>query len=199
MFRILLAVILMTIAAPALAHDFERCEKGEIALVEEALVGAEKIALRAAVSIGDTPEYRRWFGPYSKNNAASVRASFKSIYTAINENEIKIVCANIGEEDCDSEMYANVWTHDHFAINLCPSFFEMPRMYAFPSGSIEMENGSREGTIIHEMSHFDVVARTEDICYSRSACSERALVDLEVLIDNADSYQYFAEDISYLQ
>ncbi|EAR51345.1 probable protease precursor [Oceanicola granulosus HTCC2516] len=190
--------MLALVAAPAAAQQFETCEKVERDAVLEALAGAEKVVLRAAVSVGDTPEYRRWFGPYSKENAAVVRAAFKSIHIAIRDAEIKIVCANIGEEDCDRQMYANVWSHDHYRINLCPAFFSMPRMYAFPQGSEEMENGSREGTIIHEMSHFDVVARTDDICYSRSACSDRALRRQEVLIRNADSYQYFAEDISYL-
>ncbi|SLN71904.1 M35 family metallo-endopeptidase [Roseisalinus antarcticus] len=191
-----LAVSLMAHAAAA--HEFERCEKAEIESVLEALTAAEKLALRAAVSIGDTPEYRRWFGPYSKQNAADVRAAFKSIHTALRDVEVKVVCANIGEEDCDESMYANVWRHEHYAINLCPSFFRMPPIHAYSATSREMENGTRAGTIIHEMSHFDIVASTDDICYTRTTCSQMALQSRRVLTRNADSYQYFAEDMAYL-
>lgn len=189
--------VALFLAGPALAHDYESCEKSEIEIVAEALVAAEKLALQAAVSIGDTPEYRRWFGPYSKANAAIVRSSFKSIHSAIRDNDVKVLCAGYGEEDCDRDMYANVWTHDAYQINLCPSFFSMPQIHVYASTSLQMENGTRAGTIIHEMSHFDVVASTDDICYSRSACSELALHRNRVLVRNADSYQYFAEDIAY--
>ena len=200
MTRVLVAGLLCGLAAGgAAAHEFERCEKTEIAVILEAMSSAEKIALQAAVSIGDTPEFRRWFGPYSKENAEVVRASFKSIFTAIRDEDLKVVCANIGEEDCDASMYANVWRHDPYVINLCPAFFSMPAIHVYPNTSAQMENGTRAGTIIHEMSHFDIVAGTDDICYTRSACSQLAEFDRQVLIRNADSYQYFAEDIAYLR
>ena len=57
-----------------------------------------------------------------------------------------------------------------------------------------MEYGSREGTLIHEMSHFNVVADTEDWCYGRSTCSAKARGNPTAALGNADSVQYFAED-----
>ncbi|WP_185020855.1 M35 family metallo-endopeptidase [Histidinibacterium lentulum] len=188
-----------TSAAADERHVFERCEKAEIEVVLGAMGSASKISLQAAVSIGDTPEFRRWFGPYSKENAGIVRAAFKSIHAALRDQSLKIVCANVGEEDCDAQMYANVWSHDAYVINLCPAFFGMPELHVHPSTSVRMENGTREGTIIHELSHFDIVAGTEDICYSRPACAQLAEFDRVVLVRNADSYQYFAEDVAYLR
>ncbi|KAA9009819.1 M35 family metallo-endopeptidase [Histidinibacterium aquaticum] len=191
---VILAALLW--AGQAAAHDFERCEKPEIAAVLEALTAAEKIALRAAVSIGDTPEFALWFGAWSKENGATVRSSFKAIHAAIRDNDLKVVCANVGEDDCNASMYANVFRHDAYAINLCPSFFGMPEIHAHSNTSAIMENGTRAGTIIHEVSHFDVVAGTDDLCYTRTDCAAMALT--RSLVRNADSYQYFAEDVAAL-
>lgn len=186
-------------AAAEEPHLFDRCEKAEIEVVLEAMGAASKLSLQAAVSIGDTPEFRRWFGPYSKENAAAVRAGFKSIHAVLRDQSVKVVCANVGEEDCDARMYANVWAHDPYVINLCPAFFSMPQMHVHSNASVQMENGTRAGTIIHELSHFDIVAGTDDICYTRPVCAQLAEFERQVLVRNADSYQYFAEDMGYLR
>lgn len=198
----LLGLVLGLAASPAAADDrhvFDRCEKAEIEVVLAAMGSASKISLQAAVSVGDTPEFRRWFGPYSKENAAIVRAAFKSIHVALRDQSLKIVCANVGEEDCDARMYANVWAHDPYVINLCPAFFSMPEMHVHSNTSAQMEDGTRAGTIIHELSHFDVVAGTDDICYTRPVCAQLAGFERHLMVRNADSYQYFAEDVAYLR
>jgi peptidyl-Lys metalloendopeptidase len=50
---------------------------------------------------------------------------------------------------------------------------------------------------VHEISHFLRVARTDDHCYSRPVCQQMAREDAARAIDNADSYQYFTEDVTY--
>ena len=195
--RVIATLISLFLALPVSAQEFISCSKSEISQAQEAIAAAEKIALTAAVSIGDTPEYRRWFGFYTKANAAEVRANFKAIHSVLRNNEVKVLCAAVGQEDCTADMFANVWQHDAYRINLCPAFFEMPRIHVFANTSSQMENGTRAGTIIHEVSHFAVVANTDDICYTRTTCSEMALQSRRLLVDNADSYQYFAEDIAY--
>ena len=50
---------------------------------------------------------------------------------------------------------------------------------------------------MHEVSHFLRVADTSDHCYSRRECREMAQDDAIRAIDNADSYQYFTEDVTY--
>ena len=89
--RMVALLVSLLLALPASAHEFVSCSKAEIEQLEEALVAAEKIALAAAVSIGDTPEYRRWFGFYTKDNAAEVRANFKAIHAALRDNEVKVL------------------------------------------------------------------------------------------------------------
>ena len=64
-------------------------------------------------------------------------------------------------------------------------------------GAETSNNGTREGTIIHEISHFNIVGRTEDNCYSREYCAEMATGNAYAVVRNADSYQYYTEDITH--
>ena len=52
----------------------------------------------------------------------------------------------------------------------------------------------KAGTLIHEMSHFDVVAGTDDVVYGQSAARNLASTDPDLAITNADSHEYFAEN-----
>ena len=81
-------------------------------------------------------------------------------------------------------------------INLCPSFFAMPGVAGIVAGGVSFETGTREGTIIHEVSHFEAVAATGDHCYGRSDCAVMARRDPGLAVRNADSYQYFVEDVA---
>ncbi len=184
-------------ALPAAAQSFENCNKTQIAYATEALDGAEAIVVRAAALVGDTPEYATWFGVYSKANAEHVRRTLKSIGAALRSDQLKAVCPRIGEEDCSVSTYANVWPDSPYVVNLCPSFFRMPSMIGVVRTSSAFDSGTREGTIIHEVSHFEVVGGTDDNCYGREVCSDMARTDIAAAIDNADSYQYYAEDITF--
>jgi peptidyl-Lys metalloendopeptidase len=53
---------------------------------------------------------------------------------------------------------------------------------------------SRAGTLIHEMSHFDVVTDTDDWAYGQAACKRLAKRSPTRALDNADSHEYFAEN-----
>ena len=53
---------------------------------------------------------------------------------------------------------------------------------------------SRAGTIIHELSHFNVVAGTDDNEYGQVKCRELARTDLLEAIANADSHEYITEN-----
>jgi peptidyl-Lys metalloendopeptidase len=53
---------------------------------------------------------------------------------------------------------------------------------------------SKAGTLIHEMSHFNVVAGTDDHVYGQSGAKSLAISDPAAAIDNADSHEYFAEN-----
>jgi hypothetical protein len=53
---------------------------------------------------------------------------------------------------------------------------------------------SRAGTLIHEISHFTVVASTEDHVYGPSGAMNLATSNPALAVDNADNHEYFAEN-----
>jgi peptidyl-Lys metalloendopeptidase len=53
---------------------------------------------------------------------------------------------------------------------------------------------SQAGTLIHEMSHFTVVAGTDDLADGQTAAEALATSDPDSAIRNADSHGYFAEN-----
>ena len=184
----------MTLANPAIAR-MEGCSKAQEASVKTAVAVAKRLAVTAAANVRDDEHYSKWFGNYSPAAAETVRANFKSIARAIRTGGVTARCGRVGREDCEIETYAYVFSDEAFLVHICPPFFDQPHMRTFNPGTEDGENGSKGGTIVHEISHFVVVAQTEDHCYSRSECSDMAIRDPNRAIENADSYQYFAEDI----
>jgi peptidyl-Lys metalloendopeptidase len=53
---------------------------------------------------------------------------------------------------------------------------------------------AQAGTLVHESSHFDVIAGTDDVVYGESACQKLAVKDPDTAITNADSHEFFAEN-----
>ena len=56
---------------------------------------------------------------------------------------------------------------------------------------------SKAGTLIHEMSHFDVVAATDDFVYGQSGAKNLAITDPNKAVNNADNHEYFAENTPF--
>ena len=189
-------LLLLLSALPAWAVTFDRCEKTEIGVVSDSLKAAQKLAVTAAVVIGNTAEYDRWFGRYTTVNAEVVRANFKSINRALQSDQVHIICPNDGEDGCKGDTFAYVYADQPYSIYLCPSFFGMPILASMDAGTDSFDTGTREGTIIHEISHFEVVAGTEDECYTRIICTDMARTGPHLAISNADSYQYYSEDVA---
>lgn len=199
MFRIIACVISLFLlsTSAAWATNFYQCEKTEIASLGDALKGAHNIGLRAAVAVGDTENYRRWFGPYAKANAEVARTTLKAVYSTIATGQVRIICLNASDDGCEDSTYAFVYPDEAFVLNICPQYFELPTMISDRPDSGNMDNGTREGTLIHEISHFIRVAATDDVWYSRSTCQVEAQTDPRSAIRNADTYQYFAEDTTF--
>ena len=53
---------------------------------------------------------------------------------------------------------------------------------------------SKAGVVIHEVSHFNVVAGTDDLAYGQTAAKK---LKPRRAIRNADSHEYFAENTPY--
>jgi peptidyl-Lys metalloendopeptidase len=110
---------------------------------------------------------------------------------------VTAVCQTAEFVECLDGRFAYVFSGDPYRVHLCPPYFNLPPLDVLQPGARRSDNGTREGTIIHEISHFDVVTGTEDHCYSRTECAEMAASNPELAIENADSYQYFTEDVIY--
>ena len=192
-----LVVLLAMLSSPAVAGTYTGCDRSEAAIISQSLDDAKTLTLKAASAVGDTPEYVRWFGTYDQRNAERVRATLKSIVTAIRAGAVTAQCEIVAPGACNSDEYAYVYTDNPYLLHLCPNYFDLPSLTNLRPGTRRSDFGTREGTIVHELSHFLHVAGTDDHCYSRSDCSAMAQRDSGLAIENADSYQYFTEDVTY--
>lgn len=193
----LLGLCAMVFGTAASAQTFEACEKSEIAIIRTALTGAHDLALQAAVQIGDTDEFRRWFGDYTRRGADDLRRDLKSVYTAIRDEDMHNICVNTGSDGCKGDTYAYIYRDEAWTIHYCRPFFGLPSVIGISPSAPNLENGTIEGTVIHEISHFDQTAGTEDYCYSRTDCARMARWDSNSARRNADSLQYYAEDVLF--
>lgn len=190
-----LCAMLLVLPAPVLAAQFLRCDKGRIAYATAALDGARNLARTAAAATADTPAFAEWFGPYSPARGESLRAGLKAVDRVLRDPGLTLVCPAPGEDGCTLGTYANVLPDQPHVINLCASFFGQPTMAGVRTASAAFDSGTREGTLIHEASHFLIAAGTDDHCYGRTTCAEMAKTDPDLALRNADSYQYYAEDV----
>lgn len=184
-------------AGPGFADTYRNCTPEEERVVILALDAAKELTVNAAAAVADTPEYARWFGDYSLSNAEKVRSSLKGIVNAIRSGGVSVQCDQVEPDGCAAGEYAYVYSDRPYNLHICPNFFDLPSMTNLRPGARRSDFGTREGTIVHEISHFSRVAGTDDHCYSRRDCSQMATRDPGRAIENADSYQYFTEDVAY--
>jgi peptidyl-Lys metalloendopeptidase len=123
------------------------------------------------------PRYTTWFGSSTSNNFNTVKSHFVAIENAFVTKPVTVDCG------CTDPYYAWVYKNQPYIIHVCNAFWSAPN-----TGT-----DSRAGTLIHEMSHFDVVASTDDWAYGQTACKKLAKRASKA-IDNADSHEYFAEN-----
>jgi peptidyl-Lys metalloendopeptidase len=123
------------------------------------------------------PRYTTWFGALDSSRYTTVTNHFVSIEDAFYNKAVVVDCG------CTQNYYAYVYKNQPYKIYVCNAFWSAPN-----TGT-----DSRSGTLIHEMSHFTVVADTDDWAYGQSACKKLAK-RANKAIDNADSHEYFAEN-----
>ena len=95
-----------------------------------------------------------------------------------NGGQITINCG------CNQNYYAYVYPTRPYEIFVCRAFWSAPL-----AGT-----DSKGGTLVHEMSHFNVVAGTDDIIYGQSGAKSLASSDPNSALNNADNHEYFAEN-----
>jgi peptidyl-Lys metalloendopeptidase len=125
--------------------------------------------------------YTGWFGPVDNARATTVARHFAAIRDAFATRQITVDCA------CNKSWYAYVYPNEPYTIHVCKAFWTAPM-----TGT-----DSKGGTLVHEMSHFTVVAGTDDWVYGQAAAAALAGSDPDRAIDNADSHEYFSENNPY--
>ncbi len=159
-----------------------RCSATQQSTILSAVAAASNFANGAVSYLNGTPSatsrFTTWFGTYSSANWNQIKGQFANIKDAFDNKPLTIDCA------CKKTYYAYVYPNQPYKIYVCKAFWSAPM-----TGT-----DSKGGTLVHEMSHFDVVAGTDDWAYGQTAAKNLALTDPTKARNNADSHEYFAEN-----
>ena len=124
------------------------------------------------------PRYTKWFGAVNSTRQATVKSHFAAIKDAFDTKPVTVDCK------CKQSYYAYVYPTQPYKIYVCKAFWSAPM-----TGT-----DSKGGTLVHEMSHFNAVAGTDDHVYGQSGAANLAITDPNRAVDNADSHEYFGEN-----
>jgi peptidyl-Lys metalloendopeptidase len=127
---------------------------------------------------GSKPRYTTWFGAYTSSRWSTAKTHFAKLKDALDNKAFTLDCG------CTDDAYAYVYSNRPYKVYLCNAFWSAP----------STGTDSKAGTLIHETSHFTVVAGTGDHVYGKSACKSLAASNPAQALDNADSHEYFAEN-----
>jgi peptidyl-Lys metalloendopeptidase len=160
---------------------FNRCTTSQQADITSARSAALSMASNGSSYLGANTQgqrYTKWFGTYDAARYATVKQHFAAIQDAFANKPITVDCG------CKKTYYAYVYPTQPYVIYVCKAFWTAPM-----TGT-----DSKGGTLVHEMSHFNVVASTDDWVYGQSGAASLAISDPSKAIDNADSHEYFGEN-----
>jgi peptidyl-Lys metalloendopeptidase len=152
----------------------------------DAVAAAEVISQDAVAYLGKGQQqqgsrYTTWFGTVTSSRYNTVKDNFSAIYAAMSTEDITVDCK------CKQNYYAYVYPNDPYKIYVCKVFWQAPLL----------GTDSKAGTLVHEMSHFRVVADTDDVVYGQTGARNLASSNPDAAITNADSHEYFAENTPF--
>ncbi len=162
-------------------NGFVACTEAQKSLIAQARIDATDYSTNAQSYLNAgtlNSRYTTWFGAFTSGRYSTVNSHFNAIKNAFVDAGITYDCG------CKQNYYAYVYPNQPYEIHLCKVFWLAP-----PTGT-----DSKAGTLIHEMSHFTVVAGTDDWAYGQSAAASLASSDPAKAVDNADNHEYFAEN-----
>jgi len=164
-------------------YSYVGCSASQESSIDSALSAAKTYALNSVhyltkLIIGQ-PRYTTWFGTFSTTNLNKVKTHFSNIDSTFRTKSMSFDCGCT-----ESGVFAYVYANQPYKIYLCPAFWSAP-----VTGT-----DSKGGTIVHETSHFTIVAGTHDYAYGQSSCKSLAKTDPSKAIMNADNHEYFTEN-----
>jgi len=168
-------------------NSFNRCNGNQKSALSSArdqasVYAAEALSYMNAGVAG--ARFTTWFGVYDSLRFATARNHFDAISQAMDTAPIKFDCS------CKQKnAYSYVYDTQPYDIYICPLFWNSPL-----AGT-----DSQGGALVHEMSHFNVVASTDDWAYGQGGAQNLAITDPNKALFNADTHEYFAENNPYQQ
>ena len=162
------------------------CSASQQSLIATAVSNALNYSNAAVTYLSAAPaptaRYATWFGATYSTGWATAKSHFVAEADAFANKPITVDCK------CKKRnIYAYVYPDQPYKIYVCGAFWAAPA-----TGT-----DSKAGTLVHEMSHFTVVAGTDDWAYGQSAAKALAISDPAKALDNADSHEYFAENTPF--
>ena len=158
------------------------CTSARVTTLKTALTNATTMASKAKTWLTSYPSggayYTKWFGAYTSSRFSTVKGNYNAIYDAFVNKSMTFDCG------CTQNYYAYVYPTQPYKVYVCAVFWQAPAT----------GRDSRAGTIVHETSHFNVVARTQDYVYGETGALNLAKTQPKKAIANADNHEYFAED-----
>jgi len=155
------------------------CTSSELSTINTAYNNFVKMA-DAAVRVAqqvNTADYVTWFGTYDITRSTTVR---NNLITITRNTIVNYKC-----ERNEPNVYAYVYPSDRqHHIYFCGAFWPIKSIGGYDT---------KAGTILHELSHFDDLAGTDDWSYGVTPCKNLARTNPARAIANADNYEYFGE------
>ena len=160
---------------------FSSCSAAQISALGAARTNAGAYASNAVGYFSASKQgarYTTWFGTFASSRYTTVTSHFNAISSAMTNAGITFDCKST------QKVYAYVYPNQPYTIYRGAVYWTAPAL----------GTDSQAGTLIHEMSHFDVVAGTDDVVYGQAGAKSLAISDPAKAITNADSHEYFAEN-----
>ncbi len=173
------------VGAKAGSQSYVGCSSTRQSQIASGFSGAKSYASNSnsyLASGAAGPRYTTWFGTYSSSRYAKIKQDYLNIASTFSNQAMVFDCST-----CTMSAYAYVYPNQPYKIYLCSAFWSAPT-----TGT-----DSKAGTIIHETSHFDVVANTDDNAYGQTACKKLATQNPTKAVYNADSHEYFSENTPF--
>ncbi len=175
----------VTVTPDGAGLSYSRCSNAQQETIAGAVRAAQAMAQDANVYLQAKTlgaRYTSWFGALDAERSGTVVRHFQGIGEAFASKPVTVDCG------CNESYYAYVYPNQPYKIYVCKAFWSAPL-----TGT-----DSKGGTLVHEMSHFTVVAGTDDLAYGQSAAGQLATLDPAKAVNNADSHEYFGENTPHL-
>ena len=160
---------------------YTRCTTAQQGHIQTALSNAIMLSNKAITHLSTNPNgsshYVTYFGAYTSSRFNLVGNHFNAINDVFRNKTMTFNCAS------KKSYYAYVYPDQPYKIYFGKAMWTAPAL----------GQDSKAGVLIHETSHFNVVAGTDDYVYGASGARSLAITNPSQAVMNADNHEYFAE------